>query len=230
MYKVFAITVTLAVCFANSAQAAIIFSDDFSAVGSGTGFSDNWSAGTISGGEITVGNTTSYRTFTSAIDTTSMDFWLSAKVTVTGSTSGWAGLSFFRGTDEDLFFGSDGGSSNWEFDTDSTSDQTSTVANFTGVETHLVAHVVHNSIDMWIDPVDTSSPTALGASDKSYSADDVTTDDTWTRLRIGTNRTIVVNDMTAATTYAEAVPEPSSFAIGLLGLVSLGLIGRRRKR
>lgn len=210
-----------------NAGASVLFTDDFSSTTSGSGFSDNWSGGTISGGEIDVNNTTSFRQFTSTINTGTMDFWFVSNLTVTGTSSGWAGLSFFDGGNEDGFFGSDGGSTNWEFDTDGMGDQTSTVANFTGVETLLITHITSTSIDMWIDPADISSAAAMGAADKAWTGTPTTPNATWDRIRIGTSRNVKVNDMTAATTFSEAVPEPSSAA--LLGLGGLALILRRRK-
>ena len=133
--------------FTAQAGAAVLFSDDFSGTGSGTGFSDNWSAGTISGDEITVASATSFRTLTSNITTSTADFWF-VNLTITGTSSGWGGLSFYDGGTEDMFYGSDGATTTWEFDTTAISDQTSTVPNFTGVETLLIAHVTSTSIDM----------------------------------------------------------------------------------
>ena len=81
--------------FAGNSGADILFTDDFSS--SSSGWSDNWTAGTISGGAITVtDNATSFRTLTTNIDTSIMDFWYVANLTVSGDSSQWVGLSFFN--------------------------------------------------------------------------------------------------------------------------------------
>ncbi len=211
------------------ASATVLFSDDFSAVGSGTGFSDNWSAGTISGGEIAVASTTSYRTLTSSITTNTADFWLDAKLEMSNKTgSTWAGLSFFNGGTEDMFFGADSASSAWEFDTRGMGDQTSTVSVVNDAMTHIVAHITSTSIDMWIDPSDISSIAALGTADKSFTVNPVTDQAQWTRLRIGAGgQTITSESVTAATTFGEAVPEPATMS--LLALGGMAML-RRRKR
>ncbi len=219
--------IVLAAALAGNAMASIIFTDDFSGEGSGTGWSDTWSAGTISDGSINVPNTTSFRELTTNMDPQDVDFWFVSNLKMNGNSGNWVGLSFFNGGTEDLFFGMDGGTTTWEFDTRAMGDQTSSVPVLFGVNQLLIAHVTAGSIDMWIDPADTSSESALGTADKSYSGN--TSDESaWTRIRIGTNMSgVEVFDMTAATTFGEAIPEPTT--LGMLALAGGGLLFIRRK-
>lgn len=221
--------VVLAAMLAGNAGASILFTDDFSGAGSGTGWSDSWSAGTISGGNIDVNNTTSYRTLTTTIDTDAMDFWYVANVKVTGTSTGWAGLSFFAGTDEDFFAGSNGSGTKWGYRTDLLSDlnggNNTGIDNFTGVDTLVVTHITASSISMWIDPIDTSSETAMGSADATTLGN--VSDKDWTRVRIGTSRNVAVYDMTAATTFTEAIPEPAT--LSMIALFGGGILFIRRK-
>ena len=165
---------------------------------------------------------------TSNITTSTADFWFVSNLTITGTSSGWDDSSFYDGGTEDMFSGSDGATTTWEFDTTAISDQTSTVPNFTGVETLLIAHVTSTSIDMSDrDPTDTSSAAALGTADKAITVNPITNRAQWTQLRIGTSRTVAVNDMTAATTFGEAIPEPSVALLAQL-LAPVMLLRRRR--
>ncbi|NWK55082.1 PEP-CTERM sorting domain-containing protein [Verrucomicrobiaceae bacterium N1E253] len=157
-----------------------------------------------------------------------MDFWLIADVTLGTNASKWGAISIYAGSNEDFALGADGASNKWEFDTDGMSDQTSSITCFTGTEARLVLHITGTSVDMWVDPSDTSSVAALGVADKAWSGTDITPNSAdWSQIRIGTNDTISVSQLTAATTLAEAVPEPSSTA--LIGLGGIALILRRRK-
>jgi len=194
-----------------TASAVVLFSDDFSGAGSGTGFSDSWDGGTYTDGQLVLTGPTgtekvyAYRTLSTTIDTATMDFWMSIDMTITGTASGWGGFSIFAGTTEDFFVGSDSASATWEFDTQGYGDQTSTVPNFTGVETHVLVHITADSVQMWIDP----DMADLGAADKEILSTDTTSYSPWTRVRIGTSRNIKVNELVAATTYAE-IPEPAT--------------------
>ena len=81
---------------------------------------------------------------------------------------------------------------------------------------------------MWTNPADTSSESALGTADASYENNPIS-ELTWTNVRIGcgTGVTVVVDDMTAATTFNEAIPEPA--VLVMVVLFGGGLLFIRRK-
>jgi hypothetical protein len=225
----------LSAALSSQAHSGVLFSDDFSDSGSGTGFatSSTWSNAAASGGAIVVTEQNDvYRKLASTIPIASADFWFVVNLTYTGTTipeDGYFGISFYDGTNESLFFGSDTESTTWEFDTSKSDDQTSSIPNYTGQPTRLVAHITGNRIDLWINPDDVSNPSNLGPADASYTnAEGVTTESQWTRLRIAAkngsaskNRSssVTVYNLTAATTLAEAIagsgppPEPASYAM-----------------
>lgn len=214
---------------AYTAPAAILFYDDFSATGSGTGWASgsSWSSGSINDGKIVVTGSTSFRDLNTAIDTATADFWFMSRLTITQPSYSWAGISFYYGGSEDLFFGSDNASTTWEFDTVDIEDQNASVENFSGQEVLLVAHISPNQISMWLDPTDTSSQTALGTADVSFAQSLIAGYSQWTRLRIASSYpTITVNSMTAADTFTEAIPEPTS--ISLIG-ISVGVLAMIRR-
>jgi hypothetical protein len=193
------------VLVASQASAAIIFSDDFSSGTSGTGFTDVWNAGTISGGVITVSGAQSYR-YVSSTMSAGTNFWFVCNLTVSGNASKWGGLNFYSGTTEKNFFGTGTGNYVWKINKPIAT--FSTVTNFTGVASKLVMHFTSTSIDMWIDPPSTSSEGALGSADASFSGN--ADFGSWNRVRIATDTTvtIVVDDMIAATTFNEALNIP----------------------
>ena len=138
-----------------------------------------------------------------------------ANLSLASSTSTWGNISFYDDTTESAYFGADTGSTKWEFDTLNTDDQESPVAIVDGAMTLLIAHITSDSISMWIDPANTSSIANLGTADKSITLDPITSNGTWNRMRIGSApaNTITVESMIAATTFAEAVPEPMTFDV-----------------
>ena len=217
-------------------QASVLFSDSFDSVSSGTGFSGAWEAGgTYAGGEVAVldSNGTLFRSISTGINTATMDFWLAIDLTAgldTGGTptTAWAAISLYDAGNEDFAVGSDTASEDWEFDTDGITDVTSTVDIFTGNPAQVILHITSTSIDMWVDPADTSNIAALGAADASTVVAAITPNGTWDSLRLGkhNNATLSVDNIVAATTFAEVVPEPGSLA--LLGLGGLALLRRRR--
>ena len=109
---------------ASCAMAEIIFSDDFTSSGSGTGFvaESSWSdSPTISGGELSISGT-SFRDLGTGITTSTMDFWFVANLSLADKTT-WGNISFYDDTTESAYFGADTGSTKWEFDTLNTDDQ-----------------------------------------------------------------------------------------------------------
>jgi hypothetical protein len=215
---------------AGSANATVLFSDDFTGSGSGTGFAaeSSWSdSPTISGGELSISGT-SFRDLGTGITTATMDFWFVANLSLTSPTTKWGNISFYAAGIESAYFGADTATANWEFDTDATGDQESSVAIVDGAMTLLIAHITSDSISMWIDPTDTSSIANLGAADKSITLDPITSNGTWNRMRIGSSGTITVESMIGSTDFHQAIPEPSSAAF-IISLGALALILRRRK-
>ena len=255
---------------AGSANAEILFSDDFSASGSGSGFagSSTWSgdiahsnappsgAVNLSGGELTVTNgqanntnTRTHRALASGINMndTATDVWLSATIGYTGDATGnaWFGVSFFddyvnsgsRGSEE-LFFGASTSNDVWTFSANGSTTLTSNPAvnqYSSGIVT-LLARIQDNQVDLWINPSDTSSEGALLAITPNASSSvsfDAGTSLNALRFGAGTNASgddlsqLTVSNIIAATTFAEAIPEPGSLA--LLGLGSLLVASRRRR-
>ena len=214
------------------AHADVLFSDDFSASGSGSGWAaaTTWSAGTLSGGEIAVTGAQSFRDFSAPITTSGMDLWLVSNMRMSAPSSSWGGYNFYNGTDWDLFFGSDSGSTDWSFDVKGVADYDTTIPNYNDLPTLLVAHITDSAVDMWINPIDVSNPAAMGTPDAAHSgaAGSVSTVAQWTRLRIGAgNPTVTVDDVTAATTFAEAIPESST--VLLFGFMSSAMLLLRRR-
>lgn len=220
----------------NSARAALLLSDDFSSVGGGTGWqaASSWDgAASISGGKISHSGQ-SFRTFASPISIGSADFWFATRIALSGDSSRWGAISFYDGTDEDVYFGTDSASTVWEFGNGSEfPDQSTSVSSFNQPSAvRLLAHVTTSKIDMWVDPSDTSSVAALGLANASVTNNPIDPSSTWNRLGIRSHSsvTITVDDLAVATTLSEAVsgvPEPSSFAF--MGVVGLLAVFIRRK-
>ena len=211
--------------------ATVYFHDDFSSPGSGTGFApaSSWSTGTLSDGELSVTGTQSFRDFATNILTDDMDFWLVSNMKMDGNSAKWGGYNFYDGVTWDLFFGSDSDSSNWSFDIRGGGDFDTTVTNYIGESTLLVAHITDSTVDMWINPADVSSSNALGTADASYAgaAGSVSSVAQWTRLRIAGDSTVgvTVNDVAVATTLAEAliyVVEPPDPEQPIISTVTAG--------
>jgi len=162
------LTTTLAGLLATvfTVNANLLFYDDFASTGSGQGFaaSSSWDTnGILNNGTLTVddnGTKVSFRNLATGIDTAGADFWFVANMTVTGDTStggNWAGISFSDGSTEDLFFGSDSASDNWEFSNKGgNNDEETSIANYQGTKTLVVAHIAETSMNMWIVPSNTS--------------------------------------------------------------------------
>jgi len=201
----------------------------------------------MSGGEFVVTNgganntnTRAHRALASSIDVTaSTDIWFSANVAYTGaSTAGaWFGITFFdnysfsaNGT-QPIFFGANTTTDFWQI-LGTGSDDT-TIDHYDTNSAFLVARIQSGQVDMWINPSDTSSAGSLGTADAtaigSYLGDSYNA----IRIAAGTNASgtdlseITISNMIAATTFAEAIPEPSTSLLAAFAASALFLRRRR---
>lgn len=237
---------------AGSANATVLFSDDFSSLSGGSGWAaaSTWSVANNGGTRAIVGdqmvltktdtsNSNTFRDLDTAITVAGADFWFVANYTYTGTRAKadtFFGIQFMDGTTTDNFIGANTGATNWRFIQDGTTVDTSPAVPVTSSLAQVVMHFTESKLDMWVDPTDTSSVGALGTAHATYDpAGSIAGVTEWDRIRLlvghgnsgtGTSE-ITVDNMIAATTFGEAVPEPGSLA--LLGLGGLLVASRRRR-
>ncbi|MEM7011516.1 MAG: PEP-CTERM sorting domain-containing protein [Verrucomicrobiota bacterium] len=225
---------------ASNLSDSLLFSDDFTANGGGTGWAGGsvWDgAAAFSGGEISHSGE-SFRTMATPITLATMDFWMATEMRLSGDSSSWGAITFFNGTDAGVYFGTDSASTDWEFGNGGVfSDQNTGIPSFNqGSNAFLLAHITTNTVDLWVNPGDTSSIAALGVANASITNSPLDPAATWNRIGIRSTATvtITVDSLIAATTFNEVVgvPEPST----VISMSAFGAIGgfvffaRRRKQ
>ncbi len=245
-----------AAVLSSHASAAVLFSDDFSSLDGGTGWaaSSTWTTATNGGTRGIVdgamvltktdsSNSNTFRALATPIAVTGADFWFVANYTYTGTrpkAETFFGIQFTIGdiNSTDNFIGANTGATNWRFIQNGNTRDTSPATAVTSSLAQVVMHFTESRLDMWVNPADTSSALALGTAHATYDpAGSISGGSQWDGIRFlvghgsaintGVTSEITVDNMTAATTFAEAIPEPSTSL--LTAFAASALLLRRRR-
>ncbi len=243
---------------AAASKAAILASESFdyalggiAGLNGGTGFSGAYTgAGSVTApGQTYPGLTTAGNTFTTAGNNNGAFRTLAATIgtdsgtiyvrflgsNTAGGAPEYAGLSFFSGGNEELFFGKPFNATNYGFEVSGVSGQvTAPSATISAATTLLVYRLsftpAGDTIDLFVNPGSTLPLTPDASFTTPVDDSAFPSDFTGIRLQSGTNApTFDYDEIMIATTEAEVlvIPEPSS--IGLLGVAAAGLVIRRRR-
>lgn len=227
-------SVAAASLLACNLNAAIIAEDDFSGLGSGTGWAaaSDWGAGNVSGGEYSASGQ-NFREFASTINNTSgTEFWVSLDVAI--ASNSWGGISFYNGGTEVLLFGRDTTTEFWGIDGNNVTDTYTTTPWVAGESVRLLGRAQYDvngggdpdQVSLWVNPTDTSSIAALGSPDATVADNNL---GPYTQVRLGTGSTGLTVDNLVISTDLSSIPEPASVA-AFLGFAALGLVLSRRRR
>ncbi|MDP6635509.1 MAG: PEP-CTERM sorting domain-containing protein [Phycisphaerae bacterium] len=216
------------------ANAGVIASDDFSSVGSGTGWAagSSWSGGSLGPSGFTVFGATSFRPFASSVTDSNNPLYIGFDFT--RNFDSWAGVSLFNGSSEELFMGRPFQQSRYGGEV---SDPSQGLIYLGNVSVDTSAHRMVTQIDFgggagpgedrirfWVDNSTEAAPDATVDVDGSWLPS------LFTQLRIGSNGSLTVDNLTVSTSFGDSyagVPEPATMS--LLALGGVAALRRRRK-
>ncbi len=136
---------------------------------------------------------------------------------------GYAGVSLYGGGSELIFFGSNGINPDWGIGNEATTAGTPADSEaYILVKMEFGAANNNDTFSMWSNPDLSTGESGLGTANATSSVFDVKFDE----IRLGTASTLLVDELRLGTTFADAVPEPSSLSLVALG--GLALLRRRR--